>query len=52
MAHSPPSVLVWKNQGSWGTGDHIHTCLVNSEGEVCWGRGTEEGVGKHLGGVS
>ncbi|XP_034281718.1 lamin-B2 [Pantherophis guttatus] len=33
VAHSPPSVLVWKNQGSWGTGDHIHTCLVNSEGE-------------------
>uniref|UniRef100_A0A8C5RK42 Lamin B2 n=1 Tax=Laticauda laticaudata TaxID=8630 RepID=A0A8C5RK42_LATLA len=33
VAHSPPSVLVWKNQGSWGSGDHIHTCLVNSEGE-------------------
>ncbi|XP_032064476.1 lamin-B2 [Thamnophis elegans] len=33
VAHSPPSVLVWKNQGSWGTGDQIHTCLVNSEGE-------------------
>ncbi|KAM3855434.1 lamin-B2 [Vipera latastei] len=33
VAHSPPSVLVWKNQGSWGTGDHIHTCLVNAEGE-------------------
>ncbi|KAM6466680.1 lamin-B2 [Liasis olivaceus] len=33
VAHSPPSVLVWKNQGSWGTGDHIHTCLVNSDGE-------------------
>lgn len=43
MAHSPPSVLVWKNQGSWGTGDHIHTCLVNAEGEVRWGRGTEGG---------
>ncbi|XP_013916706.1 PREDICTED: lamin-B2 [Thamnophis sirtalis] len=34
VAHSPPSVLVWKNQGSWGTGDQIHTCLVNSEGEA------------------
>ncbi|KAK9408833.1 lamin-B2 [Crotalus adamanteus] len=33
VAHSPPSVLVWKNQGSWGTGDHIQTCLVNAEGE-------------------
>ncbi|KAL7993071.1 hypothetical protein Chor_017327, partial [Crotalus horridus] len=41
VAHSPPSVLVWKNQGSWGTGDHIQTCLVNAEGEVRGGRGTE-----------
>ncbi|XP_063145834.1 lamin-B2 [Candoia aspera] len=33
VAHSPPLVLVWKNQGSWGTGDHIHTYLVNADGE-------------------
>nr|XP_020649847.1 lamin-B2 [Pogona vitticeps] len=33
VAHSPPSVLVWKNQSSWGTGAHIRTYLVNSEGE-------------------
>ncbi|NXT76428.1 LMNB2 protein, partial [Zapornia atra] len=33
VAHSPPSVLVWKNQGSWGTGGNIRTYLVNSEGE-------------------
>lgn len=43
MSHSPPSVLVWKNQGSWGTGGNIRTYLVNSDGEVgkelsfhCW----------------
>ena len=34
MSHSPPSVLVWKNQGSWGTGGNIRTYLVNSDGEV------------------
>ncbi|KFV52373.1 Lamin-B2, partial [Tyto alba] len=33
VSHSPPSVLVWKNQGSWGTGGNIRTYLVNSEGE-------------------
>lgn len=33
VAHSPPSVLVWKNQTSWGTGTNIHTYLVNSDGE-------------------
>ncbi|KFO87741.1 Lamin-B2, partial [Buceros rhinoceros silvestris] len=33
VSHSPPSVLVWKNQGSWGTGANIRTYLVNSEGE-------------------
>ncbi|XP_054835703.1 lamin-B2 [Eublepharis macularius] len=33
VAHSPPSVLVWKNQGSWGTGANIRTYLVNSDGE-------------------
>ncbi|NXK00034.1 LMNB2 protein, partial [Corythaixoides concolor] len=33
ISHSPPSVLVWKNQGSWGTGGNIRTYLVNSEGE-------------------
>ncbi|KAJ7308144.1 hypothetical protein JRQ81_008657 [Phrynocephalus forsythii] len=33
VAHSPPSVLVWKNQSSWGTGAHVRTFLVNAEGE-------------------
>ncbi|XP_053152903.1 lamin-B2 [Hemicordylus capensis] len=33
VAHSPPSVLVWKNQSSWGTGANIRTYLVNSDGE-------------------
>ncbi|KAJ6657337.1 hypothetical protein lerEdw1_002704 [Lerista edwardsae] len=33
VAHSPPSVLVWKNQSSWGTGTNIRTYLVNSDGE-------------------
>ncbi|OXB71232.1 UNVERIFIED_CONTAM: hypothetical protein H355_015406 [Colinus virginianus] len=33
VSHSPPSVLVWKNQGSWGTGGNIRTYLVNSDGE-------------------
>lgn len=39
VSHSPPSVLVWKNQGSWGTGGNIRTYLVNAEGEVgCAGK--------------
>uniref|UniRef100_A0A8D0H6N3 Lamin-B2 n=1 Tax=Sphenodon punctatus TaxID=8508 RepID=A0A8D0H6N3_SPHPU len=33
VAHSPPSVLVWKNQSSWGTGTNIRTYLVSSDGE-------------------
>ncbi|XP_042336059.1 lamin-B2 isoform X2 [Sceloporus undulatus] len=33
VAHSPPSVLVWKNQSTWGTGTNIRTYLVNSDGE-------------------
>nr|XP_056701253.1 lamin-B2 [Euleptes europaea] len=33
VAHSPPSVLVWKSQGSWGSGANIYTYLVNSDGE-------------------
>ncbi|XP_039371888.1 lamin-B2 isoform X1 [Mauremys reevesii] len=33
VTHSPPSVLVWKNQSSWGTGGDIRTYLVNSDGE-------------------
>uniref|UniRef100_A0A8C8SNS2 Lamin-B2 n=1 Tax=Pelusios castaneus TaxID=367368 RepID=A0A8C8SNS2_9SAUR len=33
VAHSPPSILVWKNQASWGTGGNIRTYLVNSDGE-------------------
>ena len=35
VAHGPPSDLLWKSQGSWGTGDDIITILVNSDGEVC-----------------
>ncbi|NP_001080947.1 lamin B2 S homeolog [Xenopus laevis] len=33
VAHSPPSILVWKNQSSWGTGCNIRTYLVNTEEE-------------------
>ncbi|KAL8177996.1 UNVERIFIED_CONTAM: Lamin-B2 [Gekko kuhli] len=33
VAHSPPSVLVWKSQGSWGIGANIRMYLVNSDGE-------------------
>nr|XP_028569285.1 lamin-B2 isoform X3 [Podarcis muralis] len=33
VAHSPPSVLVWKHQTSWGTGTSVRTYLVNSDGE-------------------
>ncbi|XP_029466646.1 lamin-B2 [Rhinatrema bivittatum] len=33
VAHSPPSVLVWKSQSSWGTGASIRTYLVNADGE-------------------
>ncbi|XP_034974415.1 lamin-B2 [Zootoca vivipara] len=33
VAHSPPSVLVWKHQASWGIGTSVRTYLVNSDGE-------------------
>uniref|UniRef100_A0A6I8SGH8 Lamin B2 n=1 Tax=Xenopus tropicalis TaxID=8364 RepID=A0A6I8SGH8_XENTR len=33
VAHSPPSILVWKNQSTWGTGSNIRTYLVNTEEE-------------------
>uniref|UniRef100_K7F921 Lamin B2 n=1 Tax=Pelodiscus sinensis TaxID=13735 RepID=K7F921_PELSI len=33
VTHSPPSVLVWKNQSSWGSGGNIRIYLVNSDGE-------------------
>lgn len=33
VAHSPPSVLVWKSQSSWGMDDNIRFSLVNSEDE-------------------
>ncbi|MGH0187799.1 UNVERIFIED_CONTAM: hypothetical protein FKN15_026594 [Acipenser sinensis] len=33
VSHSPPSDLLWKSQSSWGTGDSIHTFLVNSDGQ-------------------
>nr|XP_023699586.1 lamin-B2 [Paramormyrops kingsleyae] len=33
VSHSPPTDLLWKSQGSWGTGDDIVTFLVNSNGE-------------------
>uniref|UniRef100_A0A8C5E160 Lamin A n=1 Tax=Gouania willdenowi TaxID=441366 RepID=A0A8C5E160_GOUWI len=32
--HNPPTDLVWKNQSSWGTGDHLQTLLINANGEV------------------
>uniref|UniRef100_A0A8C5G4R7 Lamin n=1 Tax=Gouania willdenowi TaxID=441366 RepID=A0A8C5G4R7_GOUWI len=31
--HNPPTDLVWKNQSSWGTGDHLQTLLINANGE-------------------
>lgn len=34
VAHSPPSDLLWKSQASWGTGNHIVTSLINTDGEV------------------
>ncbi|XP_040273760.1 lamin-B2 [Bufo bufo] len=33
VAHSPPSVLIWKNQSSWGTDSNIKISLVNSDEE-------------------
>ncbi|XP_056425884.1 lamin-B2 [Hyla sarda] len=33
VAHSPPSVLIWKNQSAWGTDSSIKISLVNSEEE-------------------
>ncbi|KAM4709129.1 lamin-B2 [Discoglossus pictus] len=33
VAHSPPSVLVWKSQSSWGSGSNMRTYLVNTEEE-------------------
>ncbi|XP_075467765.1 lamin-B2 [Ascaphus truei] len=33
VSHSPPSVLVWKNQSTWGTGSNFRTYLVNTEEE-------------------
>ncbi|KAG9480513.1 hypothetical protein GDO78_012138 [Eleutherodactylus coqui] len=33
VAHSPPSVLVWKSQRSWGTDSNIKISLVNSDEE-------------------
>ncbi|XP_069505702.1 lamin-B2 isoform X2 [Ambystoma mexicanum] len=33
VTHSPPSVLLWKGQSSWGTGSSIRTYLVNADGE-------------------
>ncbi|XP_077128837.1 lamin-B2 isoform X2 [Ranitomeya variabilis] len=34
VAHSPPSVLLWKNQSSWGADDNIQISLVNSDEEA------------------
>ncbi|XP_073492995.1 lamin-B2 [Phyllobates terribilis] len=34
VAHSPPSVLLWKNQSSWGTDGNIQISLVNSDEEA------------------
>ncbi|KAM4808900.1 lamin-B2 [Rhinophrynus dorsalis] len=33
VAHSPPSILVWKSQSSWGTGSNTRTYLVNTDEE-------------------
>ncbi|XP_053318167.1 lamin-B2 [Spea bombifrons] len=33
VSHSPPAVLLWKTQGSWGTGSNIRTYLVNTDEE-------------------
>ncbi|XP_065276102.1 prelamin-A/C-like [Emys orbicularis] len=31
--HKPPTDMVWKAQSSWGSGDSLHTALINSSGE-------------------
>ncbi|KAM4053129.1 lamin-B2 [Anomaloglossus baeobatrachus] len=33
VAHSPPSVLIWKTQTSWGADSNIQISLVNSDDE-------------------
>ncbi|KAM9329412.1 lamin-B2 [Gastrophryne carolinensis] len=37
VAHSPPSVLVWKNQSAWGIDSDVKFSLVNSDDEeLAW----------------
>ncbi|CAJ1062865.1 unnamed protein product [Xyrichtys novacula] len=31
--NNPPTDLVWRNQDSWGTGDHLLVTLINASGE-------------------
>ncbi|XP_066567443.1 lamin-B1 [Amia ocellicauda] len=33
VSSSPPTDLLWKNQGSWGTGEDVRVALKNSQGE-------------------
>uniref|UniRef100_UPI00358E8F79 lamin-B1-like isoform X2 n=1 Tax=Myxine glutinosa TaxID=7769 RepID=UPI00358E8F79 len=33
VTHNPPANLLWKSQNSWGTGDNVHTSLVDSSGQ-------------------
>lgn len=32
--HNPPTDVVWRNQGTWGSGSNVVTKLVNKAGEV------------------
>ncbi|XP_029943531.1 lamin-B2-like isoform X3 [Salarias fasciatus] len=32
-AHRPPSDLLWKSQGSWGTGSDVVTTLIDGDGQ-------------------
>ncbi|XP_072515125.1 lamin-B1 [Salminus brasiliensis] len=33
VSSSPPTDLIWKSQGSWGTGENVKVVLTNAEGE-------------------
>ena len=32
--HNPPTDVIWRGQGTWGTGSSIVTKVVNKAGEV------------------
>ena len=32
--HNPPTDIVWRSQGTWGSGSNVITKLVNKAGEV------------------